>query len=152
MNELKTRMIVLSPKSHLMPSELSAKVYAMGLPISVKETCYGILIEGTTENMNRVAQELRKTFPYEVFSKERGFPIGDRRVCRAERGGGAKPGFHQLEMEFDVLPFISEALEDLDRGGKVGKKGKEKKIEADEIQKIAISVLNSKKKRRDNID
>ncbi len=148
MSEVKTRMVVLSPKSNRTPSELAVKVYSLGLPIKVKETCYGLLIEGEAEHVNKAVQELRKSFTYDVFMKERGFPIGDRRICRADRGGGPKPGYHQLEMEFDVLPFISEALEDIDRGKRVAKKREERKVEADEIKEIAIDILNSNKNKQ----
>ncbi len=149
MSEFKTRMIVLSPKSSHTPSELAVKVYSLGLPITIKETCYGLMIEGEAEQVNKAIEELRKSFTYEIFSKERGYPMGDHRVCRADRGGGSRPGFHQLEKEFDVLPFISEALEDIGSGVKVVKKRKEKRIEASEIGEIAINILKSKKQKRE---
>ena len=51
--------------------------------------------------------------PGHIFVKDRGFPPGDARRCRATLGG-ARPGFHGIEFEMTILPYISHAIEELD--------------------------------------
>jgi putative methanogenesis marker protein 6 len=67
---------------------------------------------GKEEEVNRITNEVRKLDPDHIFVKDRGFPPGDPRRCRANLGG-ARPGFHGIEYEMTILPYISHALETL---------------------------------------
>jgi len=110
-NNVVTFVVVLSPSSTLTPAAITSKTLALALPVTVKETCYGMLIEGEKEAAEKVVEEIRKLDPNNVFVKVRGFPIGDPRICRAKRLGGSRLGFPQLEGENELLPLISHALE-----------------------------------------
>lgn len=104
-----TRIIVLSPDSRLTPDILAKKI--VSLPLIIKVTCWGLILSGDSELIKKAVQEIRKLDPTKIFVKERGYPPGDPRICRFHRGGGARPGFHYLEYETSLLPFISKALE-----------------------------------------
>ncbi|MCX8176357.1 MAG: methanogenesis marker 6 protein [Candidatus Bathyarchaeota archaeon] len=106
-------MVVLSSDSMLTPKHLIYKVATFTLPITVKETCYGMLIEGKKDDVENAVNEVRKLDPEKIFVKLRGFPIGDRRVCRSSRGGGSRLGFQQLEAEYKLLPLISQGLKNM---------------------------------------
>jgi putative methanogenesis marker protein 6 len=80
----------------------------------VKENCFGLVIMGKEADVDRVVAEVRKMDPAHIFVKDRGFPPGDARRCRASLGG-ARPGFHGIEFEMGILPYISHALEELDK-------------------------------------
>lgn len=104
-----TKMIILGPDARFNPQELVRRIHMLGLPITIKETCYGALIHGEKEYIKKAEKEIRKFDIYNIFIKERGFPPGDPRRCRAHRGG-AREGYHQLEKEFRALKYVSEAL------------------------------------------
>ena len=76
----------------------------------IKENCFGLVIMGKEDEVNRVIAEVRKMDPAHIFVKDRGFPPGDARRCRASLGG-ARPGFHGIEFEMTILPYISNGLE-----------------------------------------
>lgn len=109
-----TRILMISPDSKVTPDQLVRAVHAMVPGISIKETCYGCLVEGTRENMKKVMEQVRQTYRNEVFSKRRGYPQGDPRRCRAQHG--TRPGFAQLEAEWECLPLIQYALNEMDAG------------------------------------
>ncbi|MDK2876813.1 MAG: hypothetical protein PWQ22_1223 [Archaeoglobaceae archaeon] len=108
---MKVRYFVLSPDAGTTPEELVFRIIESGFNGIVKETCFGAIVEGEDLEVDKLAERLRKEYYY-VFSKERGYPIGDKRICRAERGGGARTGFYQIEYESEFLPLLSEALKD----------------------------------------
>ncbi|MGP3666930.1 MAG: methanogenesis marker 6 protein [Candidatus Bathyarchaeota archaeon] len=108
-----TYVVVLSSNSTLTPKHLIHKVAVLALPVTVKETCYGILIEGKKDDVESVVNEVRKLDPEKIFVKLRGFPSGDRRICRSSRGGGSRLGFQQLEAESKLLPLISKGLKNM---------------------------------------
>ena len=56
--------------------------------------------------------ELRKLDPEHIFVKDRGFPPGDARRCRANLGG-ARPGYNGMEYEMTVIPYVSHGLLEL---------------------------------------
>ncbi len=124
---IETRVILISPDSAITPAQVKSKILALlseeaggaGSDIRVKETCFGVLIEGEEREIKRIVDEVRKMDPNGIFSKPRGFPIGDHRICRATRKGGPRPGFHQLELEYQLLPKVRGAL---------NKRAKERKI------------------------
>ncbi|MDD1775944.1 MAG: methanogenesis marker 6 protein [Candidatus Methanomethylicus sp.] len=130
---IKTYVVVLSPDSNLTPSILAEKAMAMG-GIELKETCYGLLLEGEEDVMQKALPELRAMDPNRVFFKVRGYRIGDERICRAKRGGGPRPGYHMLSTERDALKNISKALECKDF--KLKPDEEKKKINPEDLKKI----------------
>ena len=114
-----TRVILISPDSEITPEQVKSKIQAMmsedkrlvDLDIKVKETCFGALVEGEAGKIKEIVEEVRKMDTNGIFSKPRGFPIGDTRICRATRKGGPRPGFHQLELEYGLLPRVRRALD-----------------------------------------
>ena len=75
--------------------------------------------------------KIRELDPCNIFTKDRGFPPGDPRRCRAKRGA-AREGFHQLEKEYELLDCLREALEN-PREVHVERP---KKVAPDELKKI----------------
>ncbi len=104
-----TRMIILAPSANISPTELVRKLHMMELPLVIKSTCYGAVISGDEKIVKKAVKDIRELDPYNIFTKDRGFPPGDPRRCRAKRGG-AREGFHQLEKEFELLEDVSKAL------------------------------------------
>jgi putative methanogenesis marker protein 6 len=139
---IKTYVVMLSTDSNLTPSMLAERVAAIG-GLDYKETCYGLLLEGEEELLERMLKELRALDPNRVFFKVRGFRIGDERICRAKRGGGPRPGFHMLGIEREALKNVSKALE----GGEVTVKEKEpeEKLSADVLRRIIESEVEETK-------
>ena len=109
-----TKMLVLSDSSPVLPSELALRAYELSTDAVIKETCFGLIITGSERAVSEVIAELRRLDPTGIFVKERGFPPGDSRRCRAVRGGGPRPGFHQLEKESQILPRIAYGLETIE--------------------------------------
>ncbi len=105
-----TKYIITSPESDIMPSDIAMKIYGSKYDVNVKETCFGITIDGEEETINDLVKEIRAMDPNGIFVKDRGFPPGDPRRCRGRRGGGARPGFYMIEYESKMLPLISKAL------------------------------------------
>ena len=128
--EIETRVILIAPDSEVTPEQVKSKilslisedVYAAGMDIRVKETCFGALVEGEEKKVREIVEEVRKLDKNGIFSKPRGFPIGDPRICRATRRGGPRPGFHQLEFEYELLPEVRAALDKIEkeRGKEIG--------------------------------
>ncbi len=107
--EVVTRMIILGPKANVSESEVVNHIHLLGLPLTIKQTCYGAMVSGKEKDVLRAIGEVRKLDPYNIFTKDRGFPPGDPRRCRGHRKG-AREGFHQMEKEFKLLGFVSDAL------------------------------------------
>ncbi len=103
-----------SPDSMVTPAQLLRDVQTMAAGVNVKETCYGCLAEADATTMATVMEKVRATYRNEVFSKVRGFPLGDPRRCRAQHG--TRPGYAQLEAEWEALPLIQSALDAIDAG------------------------------------
>jgi putative methanogenesis marker protein 6 len=130
-----TRMIILGPSANISQTELVRKLHMMELPLTIKSTCYGAVVNGEESVVNKAVEEARKLDYCNVFTKDRGFPPGDPRRCRAKRGG-AREGFHQLEKEFELLGYVSEALE---KPKKVSLK-KPKKVSVDTFKEVCKGV------------
>jgi putative methanogenesis marker protein 6 len=96
------------------PADLAARGYEISKGVMIKETCFGLVISGEKGEVDRVVAELRKIDPAHIFVKDRGFPPGDSRRCRANLGG-ARPGYNGMEFEMTVIPYISHGLEELDK-------------------------------------
>ncbi|HJH26187.1 MAG TPA: methanogenesis marker 6 protein [Methanophagales archaeon] len=119
---IETRVILISPDSVITPEGVKSKILAMvgedtsmaSSDIRVKETCFGALVEGEAEKIREIVEKVRELDKNGIFSKPRGFPIGDPRICRATRRGGPRPGFHQLELEQELLPMVRAALDKIE--------------------------------------
>lgn len=94
------------------PSDLAVRGYEIANGTMIKETCFGLVINGKEEEVDRIIAELRKADPDHIFVKDRGFPPGDARRCRANLGG-ARPGYHGIEHEMTVIPYVSYGLEEI---------------------------------------
>lgn len=105
-----TKYVVTSQDSDVLPSDIALKIYELGREINVKETCFGVIIDGEEEDINATVEEIRAMDESNIFIKDRGFPPGDPRRCRGHRGGGARPGFYMMQHESEILPLISRGL------------------------------------------
>ncbi|MFA5347653.1 MAG: methanogenesis marker 6 protein [Methanoregula sp.] len=92
------------------PADLAARAYEISMGAMIKETCFGLVINGQAEEVDRIIAELRSIDPDHIFIKDRGFPPGDSRRCRANLGG-ARPGYHGMEYEMTIIPYVSHGLE-----------------------------------------
>lgn len=129
-----TKIIVIAESE--LPSDIAISAYKVSSDVTIKETCYGLMVTGKREEVDKVVNKVRKLNPTKIFVKERGFPPGDERRCRANRGGGPRPGFHQLKNEIDLLPDISKGLVLVERGSKPVTLPEEKTLPVDIFKKI----------------
>ena len=106
-----TKYIVVE-SFEITPADLAIKGYEVSNGAMIKETCFGLVVTGKPDEVDRIVEELRKADPDHIFVKDRGFPPGDARRCRANLGG-ARPGYHGMEYEMTVIPYISHGLEEL---------------------------------------
>ena len=126
--ETESRIFVISPSSNLTPSVLYRLLIGQNLPLKMKETCFGLIVEGDKDSIKKALQRLREFDKYDIFSKVRAYPPGDLRICRATRGGGPRFGFHFMEFELEMLPLVGAALRSLDEGKPVVMKPSEKRM------------------------
>ena len=96
------------------PQDIATAAYEVAQGVMIKETCFGCQITGTPEDVGRIVDHLRKLDPYRIFVKDRGFPPGDARRCRADLGG-ARPRYLGHEFEMKMAPYISFGLEAVDK-------------------------------------
>ncbi len=123
-----TKYIITSPEcTDILPSDISTMIYDSKYDINVKETCFGVIINGEEDEIKLLVEEIRALDPAGIFVKSRGFLPGDPRRCRrsgsnsskvvslafGRRAGGARPGYCMIEAESKVLPLISKALASL---------------------------------------
>jgi len=101
---------VMVESFEITPADLAARGYEISKGVMIKETCFGLVLNGNEEEVDRIVAELRKIDPGHIFVKDRGFPPGDARRCRANLGG-ARPGYNGLEFEMSILPYVSYGLE-----------------------------------------
>lgn len=130
-----TKMMVIN-SSKVLPSDVIIKLYESNADVMIKETCFGVMVSGERDVVDKLLSEARKMDPYGIFIKERGFAPGEPNRCRATRRGGARPGFHMLETEDKLLPQIAEALRALDRGEVPAKKQMKKKLDLEKLKEI----------------
>ena len=130
-----TKMMVIN-SSKVLPSDVVIKLYESNADVMIKETCFGVMVSGERDVVEKLLSEARKMDPYGIFIKERGFAPGEPNRCRATRRGGARPGFHMLETEDKLLPQIAEALRALDRGEVPVKKQLKKKLDLEKLKEI----------------
>lgn len=96
------------------PQDVATAAYEIAQGVMVKETCFGCQITGTPEDVGRIVDHLRNIDPYRIFVKDRGFPPGDARRCRANLGG-ARPGYLGHEFEMKLARYISYGLAEVDK-------------------------------------
>jgi putative methanogenesis marker protein 6 len=106
-----TRYVVVE-SFDITPADLASRAYEISKGAMIKETCFGLVINGKEEEVDRIIAGLRKIDPDHIFVKDRGFPPGDSRRCRANLGG-ARPGYHGMEFEMTVIPYVSHGLEEM---------------------------------------
>jgi putative methanogenesis marker protein 6 len=94
------------------PADLASRGYEISQGAMIKETCFGLVINGKERDVDRIITELRKIDPDHIFVKDRGFPPGDSRRCRANLGG-ARPGYNGMEFEMSIIPYISHGLKEI---------------------------------------
>ena len=132
--ERETRLIMISPRSMLTPDQLVRMVHAFGAEAIVKETCYGCLVEGPRSLVLDILSKVREKYRNEVFSKIRAYPCSDPRRCRAQHG--TRPGFAQLEEEWELLSKIQYGLEKVEEGAKYVPPQEKKRISVNDFKKI----------------
>jgi len=108
------------------PQQLAIRAYEISRGVMIKETCFGLQVTGSPTEVKKITDELRRVDPAHIFTKDRGFPPGDPRRCRANLGG-ARPGYYGHEFEMGLVKYISKGLENLYKGVKP-EKGKLKEI------------------------
>ena len=96
-------------------------------------------IEAESKVVFPTIEEIRKLDPNHIFTKERGFAPGDPRRCRGHRFG-PREGFHQMEKEYRILGFVSEALEN-PKDVTVEEK---KPVKVDDFKKIMDECLENR--------
>ena len=129
-----TRIIVISPSSNVTPDQVTRTIHAMGKSVTVKESCYGAVLEGKRDVVREVIAEIRKLEKNAIFTKVRAYHAGDPRRCRAHHG--TRPGFAQLEQEWGDLWKIQYGLDAADRGEKANEKKINEKLSVEKFKKI----------------
>lgn len=132
--ERETRLMMISPSSMLTPDQLVRMIHSFGLTVTVKETCYGCLIEAPAATAREVLARVREKYPNEVFSKIRGYRCSDPVRCRAQHG--TRPGYAQLEEEWALLSRIQHALVEVENGAKYKAPEEKKRIPVNDFKKI----------------
>jgi len=91
--ERETRLFMISPGSMLTPDQLVRMIHSFGMEVTVKETCYGCLVEAPAATVREVLSKVRERYPNEVFSKIRAYRCSDPVRCRARRSGRCSRGY-----------------------------------------------------------
>jgi putative methanogenesis marker protein 6 len=94
------------------PSDLAIRAYEISKGVMIKETCFGLQITGSNEEVDQIITRLREFDPSHIFVKDRGFPPGDPRRCRANLGG-ARPGYYGHEFEISLIRHVSKGIQEL---------------------------------------
>ncbi|VVB95491.1 Uncharacterised protein [uncultured archaeon] len=130
-----TKMVVINSQK-VLPSDVVIKLYESNADVMIKETCFGIIVSGERTIVDSLLGSIRKMDPYGIFIKERGLAPGEPYRCRATRRGGARPGFHTLETEDKILPYIASALKALDKGEVPQQKKRKTKLDVEKLKEI----------------
>ena len=66
---------------------------AQRLALRMKDTCFGMIIEGERDVVREALKEIRERYPGRVIAKRRGFTIEDTQICGStfSAGGGENP-------------------------------------------------------------
>ena len=135
-----TKIVIIASDS-VLPIDAAMAIYGSENEITIKETCYGTMVTGPRDVVNRVVKNVVSLDRNHIFVKERGFPPGDERRCRSGRGGGPRPGFHFLREEVRMLPMIGKALEDYEKHVPLEKVTHPGKLEVSQLKRIIESEL-----------
>ncbi|WP_406660463.1 methanogenesis marker 6 protein [Methanolobus sp. ZRKC3] len=135
-----TKLVVLGSDS-VLPIDAALKIYESETGIVIKETCFGTMVTGPRSAVNKVVKEVVALDKNHIFVKERGFPPGDDRRCRASRGGGARPGYYFMQEEAGMLPIIGKALDNYDKNVSLKEVKHKKKMDVDQLKDIIESTL-----------
>jgi len=100
------------------PDDLALHAYELAAPVMIKETCFGLQITGDPADVDAVIARVREVDPSHIFVKDRGFPPGDARRCRANMGG-ARPGYFGHEAESGVFKYVSYGLQRMYHGDSI---------------------------------
>jgi putative methanogenesis marker protein 6 len=138
-NDVITKLVVLGSDS-VLPIDAALKIYESKTGIVIKETCFGTMVTGPRSDVNQVVKEVVALDKNHIFVKERGFPPGDDRRCRASRGGGARPGFYFMQAEASMLPIIGKALDKYDKNIPLKEVERKKKMEVSQLMTIIEST------------
>ncbi len=98
---------------HTTPDDLASLAYEISDRAMIKETCFGLQITGDEKDVADIIRQLRTRDPAHIFVKDRGFPPGDPRRCRANLGG-ARPGYFGHEFEMGIIKRISQGILNLE--------------------------------------
>jgi putative methanogenesis marker protein 6 len=139
-NDTLTKIVVISSDS-VLPIDAAMRIYQSDTNIEIKETCFGTMVTGPRDAVNRVVREVVDLDRNHIFVKERGFLPGDERRCRSSRGGGPRPGFHYLRHEVQMLPTIGKALDAYDRKAPLKETEPKKKLDVDKLEDMIKSEL-----------
>jgi len=96
------------------PDDIAARAYEVSGKVMIKETCFGLQVTGEEDEVERVIKHIRELDPAHIYVKDRGFPPGDPRRCRANLGG-ARPGYFAHEFEMGFIRRIAAGLEDIEK-------------------------------------
>ncbi len=132
--ERETRLLMICPSAKITPEMLVRSIHSLDINVSLKETCYGCLIEGTQKDVRDVVEYVRQLEKNAIFTKRRAYHMGDPVRCRARHG--TRPGFSQLEEEWSKLPVIKAGLDSLDRGEKYVDSPKKEKLSVVKLKEI----------------
>ena len=134
-----TKLVVLGSDS-VLPIDAALKIYESKTGIVIKETCFGTMVTGSRADVNQVVKEVVALDKNHIFVKERGFPPGDDRRCRASRGGGTRPGFYFMQEEAGMLPIIGKALDNYEKGLPAKEVERKKRMKASQLKDIIEST------------
>ena len=134
-----TKIIVISSDSMVLPTDVALKIHESSTDITIKETCFGTMVTGPKDSVDKVVDDVVALDKNHIFVKDRGFAPGDERRCRAVRGGGPRPGFHMLRQEVEMLPMIGRALDDYDRDVPLEETQRPKKLKLSKLKEIIES-------------
>ncbi len=134
-----TKLVVLGSDS-VLPIDAALKIYESKTGIVIKETCFGTMVTGSRADVNQVVKEVVALDKNHIFVKERGFPPGDDRRCRASRGGGTRPGFYFMQEEAGMLPIIGKALDNYEKGLPAKEVERKKRMKVSQLKDIIEST------------
>jgi hypothetical protein len=80
-NGTETWMVAILPETGIKVSSIIAFAYGMHLPLRMKETCFGLLVESEPDAVKSFIEALKKRFEPNIFVKRRGFSISDTKIC-----------------------------------------------------------------------
>jgi hypothetical protein len=55
-----TKYIITSPESDILPSDIAMKIYGSKQDVNVKETCFGVIVDGEEGPVNEILREIRE--------------------------------------------------------------------------------------------